>query len=148
MTEKTERAIAGFPVCVSIPVAWGEMDSFGHVNNIIFFRYFETARIAYFDRVGFQESYRSSGVGPILAKTDCRFIAPLTYPDTVLVGARARDLSDDRFTMDYLIKSTTTGSDAAVGSGRIVCYDYERGSKTALPSQVRRAIVDLEGPSQ
>lgn len=41
------RMIAQYPVVVEVPVAWGEMDAYGHVNNIVYFRYFETARIAY-----------------------------------------------------------------------------------------------------
>lgn len=139
------NGIDGYPVCVMIPVAWGEMDSFGHVNNIVYFRYFENARIAYFERVGFQQEYRQTGIGPILAKTDCRFIAPLTYPDDVVVGARSRDLGEDRFTMDYSIVSTALGNEAASGSGRIISYDYGRLAKAPLPDSVRRAIIELEG---
>ena len=143
-----QQQLEGFAVCVPLPVAWGEMDSFGHVNNIIYFRYFETARIAYFDRVGFQDSYREMGVGPILAATECRFIAPLTYPDEVLVGARAHSLSEDRFTMDYAIFSTSQKREAATGSGRIVSYDYKKLAKTPLPAAVRIAIERLEGLSR
>ncbi|MCB0148997.1 MAG: acyl-CoA thioesterase, partial [Caldilineaceae bacterium] len=44
--------LAGYPVVIEIPVAWGEMDAFQHVNNIVYFRYFESGRIAYFERAG------------------------------------------------------------------------------------------------
>lgn len=50
-------AFAGFPVRVGIPVAWGEMDAFGHVNNVVYFRYFESARIAFFGADGFLMDY-------------------------------------------------------------------------------------------
>ncbi|MHA2239162.1 MAG: acyl-CoA thioesterase, partial [Candidatus Hodarchaeales archaeon] len=46
------RTLKEFPVTVQIPVAWGDMDSFGHVNNTKFFKYFETARIKYFEEIG------------------------------------------------------------------------------------------------
>jgi acyl-CoA thioester hydrolase len=75
------------PVTVIIPVAWGEMDFFRHVNNTVFFRYFESARIVYLDRIGFHEALAESGIGPILASTHARFRKPITYPDTVHVGA-------------------------------------------------------------
>jgi len=43
--------MSDYPVVVDIPVAWGEMDAYGHLNNIVYFRYFETARMAYFERL-------------------------------------------------------------------------------------------------
>jgi len=134
-----------FPVVFETPVAWGEMDSMGHVNNIIYFRYFESARLAYFERVGFLEEMKRSGVGPILATTKCRFRKPITYPDHVRVGATAKDLQDDRFTMLYCIESRALASIAADGEGLIVAYDYNEKRKAPLPGSVREAILELEG---
>ncbi|GMR23151.1 MAG: thioesterase family protein [Acidobacteriota bacterium] len=133
-----------FPVVFETPVAWGEMDSMGHVNNIVYFRYFESARLAYFERVGFLDEMKRSGVGPILATTQCRFRKPLTYPDHIRIGATARDLREDRFTMLYCIESEALGTIAADGEGLIVAYDYNKRSKVAVPDSVRRAILDLE----
>jgi acyl-CoA thioester hydrolase len=133
-----------FPVVFETPVAWGEMDSMGHVNNIVYFRYFESARLAYFERVGFLDEMKRSGVGPILATTKCRFRKPLTYPDRIRVGATAKDLQDDRFTMLYCIESEALATIAADGEGLIVAYDYNENKKTAVPDSVRRAILDLE----
>ena len=133
-----------FPVIFETPVAWGEMDSFGHVNNIVYFRYFESARLAYFERVGFLEAMRKSGVGPILASTQCRFRKPLTYPDRVRVGTSATDVQEDRFTMRYVVVSEALGRIAADGEGLIVAYDYRAKKKAALPDDVRRAMAELE----
>jgi acyl-CoA thioesterase FadM len=47
-----ENLMEGYPVVIEVPVAWGEMDAFGHLNNIVYFRYFESARIAYFHKIG------------------------------------------------------------------------------------------------
>ena len=44
-----------YPVTVEVPVVWGEMDAFSHVNNVVYFRYFETARIAYFYEIDFMK---------------------------------------------------------------------------------------------
>ena len=95
----------GFPVIVRLPVQWGEMDAYGHVNNAVLFRYFETARIAFLERCGFLEAYERDKIGAILHSTDCRFRRALRYPDTVLVGGRALDVSEDRFTMGYRVVS-------------------------------------------
>src|SRR5688500_16571606 len=97
--------LEGFPVVIDIPIAWGEMDAFGHVNNAVYFRYFESARIACFERLGLATTLAGSDVGPILASTHCRFRMPLRYPDTVAVGTRVDDVGVDRFLMRYRVIS-------------------------------------------
>ena len=65
----SESLLAGFPVVVRQAVVWGEMDAYRHVNNVVYFRYFENARLEYFRRLGWFEFERETGVGPILAAT-------------------------------------------------------------------------------
>ena len=131
----------GYNVIYETPIAWGDMDAFGHVNNTVFFRLFESARIAYLDRIEFRGT--DGGVGPILASTHCRFRRPLVYPDRVRVGARVTELSDDRFTMEYVIVNQRDEV-AAEGGGVVVSYDYRAGAKAPLPAQVREAIRKVD----
>ena len=81
----TGKAEAMSPVRLVLPVQWGEMDAYGHVNNVVYFRWFESARMAYFARLGWPEVGRATGVGPILHSTRARFRAPLEWPDEVEV---------------------------------------------------------------
>jgi acyl-CoA thioester hydrolase len=136
--------LEGFPVRIEIPVAWGEMDAFGHVNNVAYFRYFESARIAYFAAVGYLDLMQATGVGPILATTECRFRLPLEYPDTVTVGARVAEVHEDGFLMRYVVVSRAHGRVAAEGSGRIVSYDYEQKRKAPLQTDLRERLAELE----
>jgi len=136
--------LADYPVIVEIPVAWGEMDAFGHVNNTVFFRYFESARVAYFERIGFTGG-TGRGIGPILASTSCRFRRPLFYPDTVRVGVRTVEMNEDRFQTTYRVVSLRSEEVTADGEGLVVSYDYARREKVALPAQVRDAIREIEG---
>lgn len=138
-------ALAGFPIIVPIPIQWGEMDAYGHVNNAMFFRYFETARIAYLDRCGFLASYDQHGIGAILHSTDCRFRRPLLFPDEVLVGTRTLDVAEDRFTMGYRLVSQAQDAVAADGTGIVVAYDYRAGTKVPLPPEVRQGVEALRG---
>jgi acyl-CoA thioester hydrolase len=134
-----------FPVTVELPIAWGDMDAFGHVNNTVFFRYFESARIAYFDEVGYGALMAERGLGPILAETSCRFRRPLTYPDRVVVGARVPQVGEDRFTMEYRIWSEGQATVAGKGEGLIVSYDYRAQMRVPLPTAIAAAIEALEG---
>ena len=134
-----------YPVTIEIPVAWGDMDAFQHLNNVIYFRYFESARIAYFDAIDMLAEMEATGVGPILAETRCRFRIPLTFPDTVAVGARVSALAPQGFMMQYAVASRRHGKIAAEGDGRIVTLTYATGSKAPLPEPVRTRIQALEG---
>jgi len=133
-----------FPVRVEMPVAWGHMDAFGHVNNTVYFRWFEDARIAYFRRVGLDACMENTGIGPILASTQCRFRLPLTYPDTVSAEARVSDMGPGRFTMKYRVVSQGHGKVAAEGVGILVAYDYNEHRKATWPDSIRDAIAGLE----
>ena len=138
--------LAGYPVVIEIPVAWGEMDAFQHVNNIVYFRYFESGRIAYFERAAWTASERTGGIGPILASVACRFKFPLTFPDRVLVGTRVDTIEDDRFTMHHRVVSTRHQRVAAEGEGVVVAYNYLANCKAQLPATVRAQIAALEQP--
>jgi acyl-CoA thioester hydrolase len=140
-----DALLPDYAVTIEIPVAWGEMDAFQHVNNVAYFRYFESARIAYFDAIAMMNVMETTGVGPILAETRCRYRIPLTFPDTVAVGARVSALAPKGFTMQYAVASRRHGKVAAEGDGRIVTIDYAGGGKAPLPDVVRHRILGLEG---
>src|SRR4029077_20290465 len=78
---------AGYPVVVEQAVVGGDMDSYRHVNNTVYFRYFENVRLEYFRRLDWFDFEKETGIGPILAATEARFRKPLTYPDTISIGA-------------------------------------------------------------
>ena len=138
-----EKLLAEYPVIVESPVIWGDMDAYEHVNNTVYFRYFESARIAFFDQLKFKEVKDETGIGPILASTQCRFRIPLTYPDTVSIGARVTDVQGDRFTMHYRVVSHQHKKIAAEGEGLLIAYDYNALTKAALPEIIYQRIQKL-----
>ena len=134
-----------YPVRIVVPVAWGDMDAFAHVNNTVYLRWFESARIAYFERMSILEPGAPKELGPILASLSCRFKAPLAYPDTVEVGVTVTEVGEDRFTMVYEVWSRALDRVAAKGEGLNVSYDYAAGRKAPLPAWWRDAIHRIEG---
>jgi acyl-CoA thioester hydrolase len=137
--------LAAFPVVIELDVAWGDMDSYGHVNNVVYFRYFENARIAYLDRVGWSASKERSGLGPILHSTSARFRKAVTYPDHLHAGARVIDIQADRVVFEFRLVSEKLNAVACEGQGVIVSYDYRAQEKTPIPGAIRAAILELEG---
>ena len=139
-----EEVLSACTIVMNIPVAWGEMDAMGHVNNIIYFRYFESVRISYFQKLDLLSYQRDFGIGPILASTECRFKMPLQYPDTVIVGAKVLSIEEDRFVMGYEVFSTKHKRIAADGEGVVVTYDYKNNKKVNIPDALRAKILELE----
>jgi len=134
------------PVVVDVVVRWGDMDSLGHVNNIVYLQYFETARIEYLMRLGMEPpgpAWREYGL--ILASVSCRFKAPVTFPDVLSVGARIVGIGDDRVRMEHVAMSHKLAKVAAEGDAVVVSYDYVAGRRAAFPAHLRDAIVALEG---
>ena len=140
-----QELLKSYPSVVEIPVAWGEMDAFQHVNNVVYIRYFETGRIAYFEKCDLMGLMERTGIGPIFASVQCKFKTPVTYPDTVSVGVKVTDIQDDRFVVHHRVVSHKLGRVAAEGEGVIVSYDYRANRKTALPDEMKQCILNLEG---
>ncbi len=132
-----------WPVSVQLPVQWGDLDAFQHVNNVVYLRWFESARIAYFEQTGVLEGM--PGVGPILARQTIDYRVPLLYPDSLLASATVTKIGNSSFTMGMRIESATQGRIAAEGEAVIVMIDYRMSRKVAVPDEVRRRIESLEG---
>jgi len=137
-------AAVELPVRLRLPLQWGEQDAYGHVNNAVYFRWFESARMEYFRRLGWPELERETGIGPILHSTQARFRAPLEWPDEIEVATGATDLLADRFTMRYRVTSAGLGRIACEGTGLIVAFDYRAKAKAVLPEVIRERIEALE----
>jgi acyl-CoA thioester hydrolase len=135
--------LAGFPVIVTLPVQWGDQDSFGHVNNTVYLRWCETARIDYLIRIGLWGE-APHGVGPILASITCDYRRPVTHPDRIRVGARVTRVGNSSFRMEHVIVSETMGVVVAESHSTLVVLDYKRGKSVPVPDAVRAAIQDLE----
>ncbi len=143
MTEVISKLLAPFPIHTRLTVIWGDMDAMQHVNNVVYFRYAETARFDYFNELGWSD-VAPKGIGPILGSVSCRFRFPLTFPDQIVVGTRIVSVDQDRFTMKHLIVSERHQRIAAEIEGTIVAFDYSASQKAALPSSILERIRAIE----
>src|SRR5437762_11732552 len=140
MDAKTHDLLAGYPVIVTQAVIWGEMDAYEHVNNVVYFRYFENARLEYFRRLDWFTLEDATGIGPILASTQAKFRRALTYPDTISIGARVLEMKDDRFTIEHHIVSEALNDIATEGQGLVVTFNHANGKKAPVPSELLKRI--------
>ena len=125
-------------------VEWGDMDALHHVNNIEYFKYFQKVRIAYFEKNNSSMLFSGSRISTILASTQCKFIYPLFYPDTISVGSRVQSMANDYFTMKYAVISNKNQRLVAIGDAKVVMFDYEKNSKAPIPKEIKKRIIEFE----
>lgn len=135
------------PVSIEIPVAWGDMDAFGHVNNTIYLRWFESARIAFFHAAGVPHQRAALTQAPILAHTSCTFEWPLAFPDAVRVEAHLVRVGTKSFTLRYEVHSRTHERRAAHGDSVVVWYDYPSARSAQIPDDLRQRLEALMSPA-
>jgi acyl-CoA thioester hydrolase len=132
-----------YPLVLRQDVIWGDMDAFGHVNNTVYFRYFEDARMAYFDRTGVSHYREKNLVGPILASTRCDFRRPLSYPEQISIAARALVTGPRKIEFQYAIYSDDSGVLVAEGDSLVVFYDYREHASCEIPDAIVAALASM-----
>lgn len=138
-----QEQLKKYPVVTRISVAWGDMDAAAHVNNTVYLKWGETARIAYFEAAGIDISFQSAA-GPILAWQDCKYIYPMTFPDTAIAGIRCTEIREDRLFFEVAIFTEKHQRIAAINKFCIVPYDFRKLVKVAIPPNWLTGIEDLE----
>ena len=137
------ESLKDYPVVIKQQVIWSDMDAYRHLNNRVYFRYFEDSRMRLFEQAGVIEYKEKYSVGPILGSTTCNFRAPVTYPDTVHIAARIEEIKTRTIKMAYAVCSEKLDRLAAEGEGLIVFYDYKRKRSCEIPAEIVSALKDL-----
>ncbi|TCS39114.1 (3S)-malyl-CoA thioesterase [Paucimonas lemoignei] len=122
-----------------IPIRWGDMDAFGHVNNTVFFRFMEQARVEWMESCGIP--MESGGQGPVVVNTHCNFRQQLKYPGEVEVKTFAGAPGRSSFeTFVEIRRADQPEVLVADGAAKIVWVDYAAGKSVPLPQSLRAVI--------
>ncbi len=126
---------------VVVPIRWGDMDAMGHVNNTLYFRYMEIARLDWFFQMGMPAD--PSGEGPVIANAFCNFIRQFEYPGDVLVrtyvGALGRSAFD---TFHEMLRTDDPQTVYANGGATVVWVDFPKQSSVPMPESLRKQLTD------
>lgn len=127
-----------------IPIRWGDMDAMGHVNNTVYFRYIESARIAWLEQVGALPDPSISGEGPVIVNAQCSFLKQLTYPGeievTTFVGPPGRSSIEVTHEIRLVGPDGQAGALHAEGGAKVVWIDFKAEKSRPLPDRLRALL--------
>jgi acyl-CoA thioester hydrolase len=121
-----------------IPIRWGDMDAYGHVNNTVYFRYMEQARVEWLEAM--EVVVLPKGEAPVIINASCTFLVPMNYPGTVEVRTYIGQLG--RSSIPTYVEMRLEGDDTlyAEGAAKVVWMDTATGKSVPLPERVRTAL--------
>lgn len=117
-------------------IRWGDMDAYEHVNNTIYFRYMEQARVEWLETVGYHCNPKQEA--PVIVHADCSFLFPLNYPGTVEVRLFAGQAGRSSLPTFYELRLQGDEKLHAEGSAKIVWINPASGKSVSLPESLRR----------
>jgi acyl-CoA thioester hydrolase len=135
-----------YPVKLSLRLDWSEMDLFGHINNVSYFKYIQASRINYWEQIGLATLHGDMNLGPILASTTCKFLRPLHYPGLITVQASVEFIRNTSFGIHHQILNEH-GEIAAEANDIVVLYNFNTNEKVLFPDGMRKKIESIEGRS-
>jgi len=124
-----------------VPIRWGDMDAFGHVNNTVYFRYMEQARLDWLSAMERKESASiPPGTGPVIVNASCTFFEPLVYPGDCEVRLYLGELG--RSSLGTFYEIWCEGRRYAEGAAKVVWVDRASGRSTPLPGAITALLRD------
>ncbi len=131
------ESLAEYLTITSLPIQWGDQDAFGHVNNVIYFRWFESARIDLLDRFSSSVRMNNQGLGPILASMHCDYRRQLHFPDVIHVGSRIIRIGRSSVDVGHSVFSEQLNAVAAEARSTLVIFDYQANRPVRIPEDLR-----------
>ncbi|MCB0506738.1 MAG: thioesterase family protein [Chitinophagales bacterium] len=125
-----------FPFSLQQQIAWGDMDALQHVNNVAYFRYFESGRVDFFNQANLWNSLFEENIKIVVVKLDCNYVRELTYPASIEIKVGIKKIGNSSMTVHHVI-TTTDQQLIAHGEGIIVGMNTETGKPTPWTEKIR-----------
>ncbi len=146
MSKQTPHARDHYRHFLTIPTRWMDNDAYGHVNNVVYYSYFDTVVNAYLIHAGALDIARGEIIG-VVVETSCQYFRSITFPDVVHAGLRVARLGAT--SVRYEIAIFANDEDAAAAQGYFIHVYVDRDTRqpAALPAELRAALEPLLMPA-
>ncbi len=122
-------------------IDWAELDLFGHVNNVAFFRYIQAARLEFCERAGLGTLNEPGTLSFMVAASQCNFMRPLFYPGTVRVRVSCAWTKNTSFQLSYELFDKTDNK-VAEAADVLVLYDYQQQAKAIIQPGLKKKLME------
>ena len=137
----TPEALSDYAVVTPVKVRWSDLDAGQIVNNVQYLRWLEIGRTDMLEQAGMTDfSGQRVAIGVVVGKVSCTYIAPVDYPDTILVGSRVSGLQADRFTVENALFSSSQNRLVGVAEVRLVSFDLQQMKKALIPDDLWKGL--------
>lgn len=123
-----------FKTKLELRIDWSELDYFKHVNNVSFFKYIQSARVNYWDKIGLTQLHHETNIGPMLASWKCDFKRPLFYPGKVTILSKVDFIKNTSFSICHRLIDVNQQI-VAEAIDIIVMFDFNANSKVGYLSK-------------
>lgn len=125
---------------ITLRIDWSELDVFGHINNVMFNKYAQTARLNYVDTIGLMELHKTKNIGFMVAETNCQFIKELLFPGNINIQTKINFVKNTSFALEHTM-TNDNGELVAIAKDVLVVFDFIKKEKCLIPEEIKDKIV-------
>ncbi len=127
-----------------VQLRFNDVDVLGHVNNTVYFSFYDTGKACYFNDVNGRPTDWKH-VDTVIANVDCAYLAPIVFGEEIEVLTACTAIHDKSFRMLQMIREKNTGQPKSVCETVMVCFDPATGKTRAVDDVWRKAVENFEG---
>lgn len=124
---------------ITLRIDWSETDSFGHVNNVMFMKYAQAARLNYVEAIGLMKMHRTQKIGFMVAEVNCQFKKELHFPGYVTITTKVAFIKTTSFSLEHTI-ANSDGETVAIAKDVLVVFDFNKNEKCPIPGEIRKLM--------
>jgi len=125
---------------ITIRIDWSELDLFGHVNNVAFHKYAQTARLNYVDAIGLMKLHQTHNIGFMVAETNCQFKKELLFPGNINIQTQIDFVKNTSFSLQHTMTNDNCEL-IAIAKDILVVFDFNKKEKALIPDTVKVKMI-------
>lgn len=125
---------------LKLRIDWSELDLFGHVNNVMYAKYIQAARVNFMEQMGIMKSYREQKLGFMVAATSIIYLKPLFYPGDITIKSHVKEIKKTSFILVHQIYNSDMVL-VATGEDVIVYFDFNKNQKQLIGNDLKLRLA-------
>ena len=125
---------------ISLRIDWSELDLFGHVNNVAFHKYAQTARLHFLDAIGLMELHKTQNIGFMVAETNCQFKKELLFPGNIHIQTKVDFAKSTSLALVHTMIDDKEEI-VAIAKDVLVVFDFNKKEKVLIPEEIKKSLI-------